>query len=179
MSGKSREDRKRAVIDALNSARGMELHAIHQYMNQHYNLDDLDYGELAAKVKLIALDEMRHSEMFAERVKELDGEPVAEMQDTVEKGQPVKTVFPFDAKLEDETIDAYNKFLFVCRDNGDSTSAKLFETIIDQEQLHYNYFDDVREHLDQLGDVYLAQIAGTPSATGMQSPGFATNPGGA
>jgi bacterioferritin len=48
----------------------MELHAIAQYMNQHYNLDDRDYGDMAAKIKLIAIDEMRHAEMFAERIKE-------------------------------------------------------------------------------------------------------------
>ena len=44
----------------MNKARAMELQAIAQYMNQHYNLDDMDYGEMAAKVKLIAIDEMRH-----------------------------------------------------------------------------------------------------------------------
>lgn len=43
-----RETRKANVVEALNKARSMELHAIHQYMNQHYNLDDMDYGELAA-----------------------------------------------------------------------------------------------------------------------------------
>ena len=31
-------------------------------MNQHYNLSDKDYGELAANMKLIAIDEMRHAE---------------------------------------------------------------------------------------------------------------------
>ena len=66
------------VIEVLNKARGMELHAIHQYMNQHYNLDNMDYGDLAAKMKLIAIDEMRHAEMFAERIKELGGEPTTE-----------------------------------------------------------------------------------------------------
>ena len=47
-----KDQRKQKVIDALNKARGMELKAIHQYMNQHYNLDDMDYGELAASMKL-------------------------------------------------------------------------------------------------------------------------------
>jgi bacterioferritin len=61
----------------------MELQAIHQYMNQHYSLDDMDYGDLAVKVKLIAIDEMRHAEMFAERIKELGGEPTAEPAEKV------------------------------------------------------------------------------------------------
>jgi len=96
----------------------MGLHAIHQEMNQHYNLDDMDYGELAAKIKLIAIDEMRHAEMFAERVKELGGEPVTGHDETVAKGQKVEAIFPFDAALEDDTIDLYNQFLLVCRDNA-------------------------------------------------------------
>jgi len=174
MADKSREERRNTVIDVLNQARAMELFAIQQYMNQHYNLDDMDYGDLAAKVKLIAVDEMRHAEMFAERVKELNGEPIAGYDDVVERGQAIAKIFPFDATLEDDTIDAYNRFILACRDNGDSTSMKLFETIIDQEQLHFNYFDDVREHIDRLGDVYLAQIAGTPATSGLDSPGFAT-----
>ena len=88
-----RETRKANVVEALNKARSMELHAIHQYMNQHYNLDDMDYGELAANMKLIAIDEMRHCEMFAERIKELGGEPTSEVAGKVVKGQEVKAIY--------------------------------------------------------------------------------------
>ncbi len=176
MASSSRDQRKIKVIDVLNKARSMELTAIHQYMNQHYNLDDMDYGDLAAKVKLIAIDEMRHAEMFAERIKELGGEPTTELDGKVEKGQKVEAIFPFDAMREDKTIDAYNQFLLVCRENGDSISMKLFETIIDQEQIHYNYFDNVSDHLKKLGAAYLAQIAGTPADTGPPSKGFVTGP---
>jgi bacterioferritin len=173
MAQKSRDERKKMVIEVLNKARAMELHGIHQYMNQHYNLDNMDYGELAAKMKLIAIDEMRHAEMFAERVKEIGGEPVSEHGAKVQKGQPVEQVFSFDAKLEDNTIDVYNQFAAVCRENGDSISMKLFEAIIDEEQIHYNYFDNVDEHIRKLGDTFLAKIAGTPSSTGLTPKGFA------
>ena len=174
-----RDTKKKKVIEVLNKARSMELQAIYQYMNQHYNLDNMDYGDLALKVKLIAIDEMRHAEMFAERIKELEGEPTAESAAKVEKGQRVEAIFPFDAKLEDDTIDIYNKFLLVCRDNGDSTSMKLFETIIDEEQIHFNYFDNVGEHIEKLGAAYLSQIAGTPADTGTPAQGFIATQGGA
>lgn len=177
MAQDSREMKKKKVIDVLNKARAMELYAIHQYMNQHYNLDDMDYGDLAAKVKLIAIDEMRHAEMFAERIKELGGEPTTEVDGKVIKAQKVDIVFPFDAKLEDDTIGAYNKFLLVCRENGDSVSMKLFETITEEEQTHFNYFDNVTDHLKKLGAAYLAQIAGTPADTGPPSKGFVTGGG--
>ena len=177
MSPDSREDRKQKVLEALNRARSMELHAIYQYMNQHYNLDNMDFGELAANIKLIAIDEMRHAEMFAERIKELGGEPVTEPADKVTKGQDVKQVFPFDAKLEDDTVDVYNQFVKTCADNGDSISMKLFETIIVEEQEHFNYFDNVNNHITTLGSSYLAKIAGTPAETGPASKGFVTKSG--
>lgn len=172
MAQDSKEKRKQNVIEVLNKARSMELLAIHQYMNQHYNLDDMDYGDMAAKLKLIAIDEMRHAELFAERIKELDGEPTTDPAGKVEKGQIVQKIFAFDSTLEDDTIAAYNQFLLVCRENGDSTSVKLFEVIIDEEQIHFNYFDNVNDHIVKLGETYLAQIAGTPSTTGLQSRGF-------
>ena len=53
----AKKERVAKVIEVLNKARSMELYAVHQYMNQHYNLDDLDYGEFASKIKLIAIDE--------------------------------------------------------------------------------------------------------------------------
>lgn len=174
----SKEVRRANVLAVLNQARSMELFAITQYMNQHYGLDDMDYGELAAKVKLIAIDEMRHAEMFAERIKELGGDPTTEREGTLQRGQDVHTIFPYDAELEDDTIDIYNQFLLVCRDNGDSVSIKLFETIIEEEQAHHNYFDNVGNHIKSLGDTYLSKIAGTSASTGPSTKGFLISQGG-
>ncbi len=168
----SREEKKKKVIEVLNKAKALELQAIHQYMHQHYHLDDKDYGELAANVKLIAIDEMRHAESLAERIKELGGEPTTELAGPVEKGQEVEDIFSFDAEQEEEAIEIYSGFLEVCRQNGDSISMKLFEMIIDHEQEHFNYFDSIDEHIKSLGSAYLSKIAGTPSDTG-PSKGFA------
>jgi bacterioferritin len=172
MAKSTRQDKKSKIIEVLNKARAMELQAIAQYMNQHYNLDDMDYGELAASMKLIAIDEMRHAEAFAERIKELGGEPTVEPAAKAQKGQEVEKIYPFDANLEDHTVDVYNEFLLVCRENGDSVSMKIFETIIDEEQSHYNYFANVAEHIKKMGNTYLARIAGTPSSTGLAPQGF-------
>jgi bacterioferritin len=174
-----KEKRKEKVIEVLNKARAMELHAIHQYMNQHYNLGNWDYGDMAAKVKLIAIDEMRHAEKFADRVEELGGQPTTDAAAKSIKGQKVEAIFPFDANLEDNTMARYNEFLLVCRENGDSSSVKLFELIIDEEQIHFNYFENVSDHIKNLDGTYLAQIAGTPSATGLQTQGFVARQGGA
>jgi len=178
MAKDAKTQRKEKVLEVLNTARSMELHAIHQYMVQHYSLDNMDYGEMAANVKLIGIDEMRHAEMFADRIEELGGDPTSDLAAKVVKGQAVEQVFPFDAGLEDDTISKYNQFLLVCRENGDVISAKLFETIIDEEQVHFNYFDNVNTHIEKLDGAYLARIAGTPSATGLNTQGFVARQGG-
>ncbi len=170
-------ERRQKVLEVLNKARAMELYNISQYMNQHYALDDMDYGELARGMKLIAIDEMRHAEQFAERIKDLDGEPTTTASEKVTKGQKVETIFPFDADLEDNTIDIYNQFLKVCREMGDNVSEKLFETIIAEEQVHYDHFDDTGSHITNLGATYLSKIAGTPASTGAPSKGFILDQG--
>lgn len=162
----SREEKRNKVIELLNKAKSMELQAIHQYMHQHYLLDDKDFGELAAKVKLIAIDEMRHAEALAERIKELGGEPTTELAGPVVKGQDVKDVFPFDANEEDEAIEVYGEYAKLCREYGDTISAALFEEIIEHEQAHFNYFDNVDGHIKSMGDAYLANLAGTSADTG-------------
>ena len=136
----AKKERVAKVIEVLNKARSMELYAVHQYMNQHYNLDDLDYGEFASKIKLIAIDEMRHAEQFAERIKELGGEPNSELSSKITKGQKVMDVFPFNVKVEDDTIETYNKLLEICRTNG-----------------------DMANHIETLGNTYLSKIAGSDS----------------
>lgn len=170
----NRENRKAKVIEVLNKARAMELHAIHQYMNQHYSLDDMDYGELAANMKLIAIDEMRHAESFAERIKELGGEPTTQKEGKIVIGQDVPGIYVTDVNQEDATIEAYSQFLTVCKDQGDIVSARLFERIIEEEQAHLTYYENIGNHLAKLGDTYLAKIAGTPSTTGTSSKGFVT-----
>jgi bacterioferritin len=179
MADANREERKKRVIDALNGARSMELHAIHQYMVQHYDLDNMDYGDMAMKMKLVAIDEMRHAEMLADRIEDLGGQPTSDLSEAVQKGQTVEEIFPFATNLEDTAIDFYNQYIQVCRECGDNTTLNLFQTIIDEEQIHYTYFDNVNDHIKRLGNVYLAQIAGTPSSTGIQVAGFVARQAGA
>lgn len=167
----AKRTRTAQVIEVLNRARSMELYSVQQYMIQPYTLDNMDYGEFAGKIKLIAIDEMRHAEQFAERIKELGGEPASELSSRIVKGQDVRAVFPFDGMVEDGTIDAYNMFLQTCREHGDNVSARLFASILEEEQVHINYFNDVAAHIEQLGDIYLSKIAGS-AAEEIPSRGF-------
>ncbi|MDR3320424.1 MAG: bacterioferritin [Desulfovibrio sp.] len=167
----NKKGKKEKVIDVLNKARAMELHAIHQYMNQHYNLDDKDYGELAVKMKLIAIDEMRHAESFAERIKKLGGEPTTQREGSVKTGQSIQAIYKSNAEQEDTTIEAYSQFCKICQEQGDTITVRLFEQMIEKEQIHLNYYENTSGHIKILGNIYLAKIAGTASDTGSSRGG--------
>ena len=64
------------VMDLLNGARARELTAISQYMAQHYELEDQDFGKLASKLKEIAIQEMKHAERLIARLLFLEGKPI-------------------------------------------------------------------------------------------------------
>ncbi len=152
--------RQELILEALHTARSMELRAIQQYMVQHYTLDDLDYGSLAGAVRTIAIEEMRHAEALAERIKELGGEPESRLAGPVVHGQGVDEVFVFNAELEEDTLAHYNEWLVLCHECRDKVSAALFERLILDEQSHHNRFEDTDRHLRTLGTSFLARMAG-------------------
>ncbi len=154
--------KQQTVINVLNKARSMELYAIHQYMNQHYGLDSDDYGQLASEMKKIAIDEMKHAEWLGERIKDICGdmEPTHDLEGSITKGQEVTEIYKFDSGVENGTLEQYNEFIRICRENDDSVSATLFEKIIREEQKHFNYFDDTSVHIEKLGNSFLSRMIG-------------------
>lgn len=159
-------ENQQKVIDALNKARAMELQAIHQYMLQHYLLDGMDYGQLCAYVKLIAVDEMRHAEKFAERIESLGGEPTCDKAGGVVQKQDVAQMFDFDIGMEDNTVKTYNELAEVCLKAGDPHTAAMFEEIVKDEQVHLDYYKETAGHIKTLGNAFLAKYAATSKHTG-------------
>ncbi len=153
--------RKQKVIDVLNEARGMELFAIAQYMQQHYRLDDDDYAVLATNMRKIAIDEMKHAEAFAERIKDLGGIPTQTHSAKAILDQDVYTIYPYDSDTELDTLEKYSGFAAICRENGDIVSMRIFERIIEEEQAHQTYFDDTADHIKTMDKSFLAKVAGT------------------
>jgi bacterioferritin len=166
-----------AVIEVLNKARSMELYSILQYMNQHYVVDDLDYGCFADTIKSIAIDEMRHAEQFAERIRDLKGDPTQTISDEVIKNQELRQIFPFNTKVEQNVLETYNQFALICLENDDAISAHLFRTILMEEQIHHDWFDDQHNHISELGDIYLARHAAVSGHLKESTLGFTQSAG--
>ncbi len=148
------------VIDLLNKARSRELTAISQYMAQHYELEDSDFSKLASKFKEIAIAEMKHAEKLAERILFLKGEPTSKPDGVAKKGQKIAEMLTTNMALESAAMKMYNEAAMVCAAEKDQISKELFEDLLKDEEDHFNYFENVKDHLDKLGASYLATLVG-------------------
>ena len=148
------------VIDLLNAARSRELSAITQYMAHHYELEDQDFGKLAKKMKEIGIQEMKHAEALAERILFLKGEPTTKPDAIAKKGQSIAEMLKTDVALESAAIKMYNDAAVVCAQEKDQISKQLFEKLLGEEEAHFNDFESIKEHLDKMGNAYLATLTG-------------------
>lgn len=148
------------VIDLLNAARARELTAISQYMTQHYELEDSDYGKLGKKMKEIAIQEMKHAEALAERILFLKGIPTTKPDAEAKKGQEIEAMLNTDIALENEAMRMYNEAAKVCAEEKDQISKQLFEKLLGEEEDHFNFFVNTKDHLVKLGAAYLATLTG-------------------
>lgn len=147
------------VIDLLNAARSRELTAIQQYMNQHYELEDKDFGKLAKKMKEIAIQEMKHAEALAERILFLKGTPLYTPDAEIQKGLDIAAMLVTNTKLENYAIKMYNEASVICAAENDQISKNLFEKLLGEEEEHLNFFENTEEHVEKLGAAYLATLA--------------------
>lgn len=149
------------VIEVLNRARAQELHAIVQYMTHHYELEDRQYGVLSKRIKGIAIEEMKHAELLAERILFLEGEPTTKFDQAIRKGQSVREILENDRALEEGAVKDYNEFARICAESGDRASQELFEQLILQEENHLDEFETTGDRVDELGASYLARLTGS------------------
>lgn len=150
---------KEKSIELLNKAIGEELSAIHQYMYFHFVLDDLGYDLLAAIFKKTAIDEMLHTEKFAERILFLGGEIEMKATHEVEHIKDPKEMLKWAMKSEEEAMDMYNDFAIEASNARDAGTKQIFEAIIADEERHFETFEQEFNNLKQFGDRYLAQQA--------------------
>ncbi|MBL7139274.1 MAG: bacterioferritin [Planctomycetes bacterium] len=151
---------KKKVIELLNQGRAAELTAIMQYMAQHYELDDADYGKLAKIMKTIGIQEMNHAEQLAERILYLGGTPTSEPDGKVTKGQDIAAMLKRDIGLETGAVEMYNASAMGCAKAGDHTSKQLFQDLLQDEEEHLGQFQNIQDHVAKLGDAYLATLVG-------------------
>jgi len=147
---------KEKSIQLLNKAVADELSAVHQYMYFHFHCDDQGYDLLANLFKRTAIEEMLHIEMLAERILFLKGEVEIKASEETKKLHDVNKMLQIASEMETKSADDYNKWANECAQNADSVSKKLFETLVGDEERHFDQYDVEMENLKKFGDNYLA-----------------------
>ena len=143
-------------IKLLNSAVGDELQAIHQYMYFHFHLDDQGFGPLAGLFKRIAIQEMGHVELLAERILFLKGDVEMAVAGPVEKVTAPEAVLVKAMAMEEGGVQTYNQSALECGANADAASKQIFEKLVGDEEGHFDQFEKQRDNIHRFGLSYLA-----------------------
>ncbi|MBA3525191.1 MAG: bacterioferritin [Geodermatophilaceae bacterium] len=153
------------VVELLNEQLTSELTAINQYFLHAKMQEHWGYLKLAAHTRAESMDEMRHAEVLTDRILFLQGLPNYQRMSPLRIGQTVGEQFDCDMKIEVEVVERLRPAVDYCRSVGDHTTARIFEDILADEELHIDYLETQLDLLAALGEsLYLAQLVEQPSA---------------
>ena len=143
-------------IELLNKAIADELSAVHQYMYLHFHCDNQGFDLLANLFKRTAIEEMLHIEKLADRILFLKGEVEMVASSPVKKIHDVAEMLKLGTAMEESSAKDYNKFAMECSANADSVTKQLFESLVVDEERHFNQYDNEMDNLNKFGVNYLA-----------------------
>jgi bacterioferritin len=142
----------------LNKAVASEISAIIQYTNQHEKaslmalrekVSALEVASESNKAKVISdllktvfLVEMEHLEKISERIYLLGGECTVVPDPIPQVGANPEDFIVLDRQAENIAIVLYRQIIAEALKRGDTTTRRMFEDIVMQEEEHYWSFDD-------------------------------------
>jgi bacterioferritin (cytochrome b1) len=142
----------------LNQAATSEISAIIQYTNQHEKalllalrkkntalevITESNKAKVISELlKKIFMQEMEHLEKISERIYLLEGE-VSPIPDPLPQvGETPDDWLRLDHAAENDAILLYRKIIAEALKRGDTTTRRIFEDIVMEEEEHYWEFDD-------------------------------------
>jgi len=151
------------IIEFLNEQLTAELTAINQYFLHAKMQENWGYVKLARYTRAESIDEMRHAEVLTDRILFLDGLPNFQRLFPLNIGQDLREMFTADLGIETAAVDRLRSGIPVMRDKRDITSARLFETILEDEEHHIDYLETQLALLDKVGEqLYIAGLLEQP-----------------
>lgn len=159
-------DRSKSIA-LLNHALADELQAVHQYMFFHFHLTDQGLAPLSMLFKRTAIEEMIHVEKLAERILFLKGEVKMAAAGPVAPITEATAMLKQAMAMEESSQIDYNKSAIECGANADAVTKQLFESLVVDEERHFDQFEKQFEKIERFGLSYLA----------LQSFGNSTEPG--
>lgn len=130
--------------DLLNQAIGREIAVAIQYMWQHVMIKGMYAEAVGPTLRMIALQEMLHAELIAERLDYLGGTPTT-IPAEIKVGGTAKEMIQWNVKAEEEAIAMYKDIIALAKEDDDISTRKLFEDILRDEEGHHNTFSGLLE----------------------------------
>lgn len=128
------------LLHLMNRAIAREMQVSIQYMWQHVQWVGVKGFTVRDQLKLIAINEMTHAELIADRLNYLGGVPTTK-PDEIKVGENLKEMIQNDAAAEAEAIALYKQIIEKCREEDDVVTRKLFEQILEDEEGHLDMFE--------------------------------------
>ncbi len=148
-------------IHLLNEAVAGELQAVHQYMYFHFLLDDQGLPHLSDLFKRIAIQEMGHVELTAERILFLKGAVEMAPAGPVDNIVDPEAMLAKAMAMELDSAWTYNQAAVACGAKSDAGTKQIFEQMVKEEEQHFAQLERQRDHIKRFGPSYLAlQSAG-------------------
>jgi bacterioferritin len=122
----------------------MDLRATIQYMWQHVMTLGVEGVAVSNVFKEIAMQEMKHSESFADRLFYLGGIPTTKPMD-IKVGKTLKEMVEADLKAENESIELCKGIIKMAVEEDDPTTRLLTEEILQETEEHADTFKRMLE----------------------------------
>ena len=152
------------VLEFLNEQLSAELTAINQYFLHAKMQENFGWARLARHTRSESIDEMRHAEVLTDRILFLEGLPNYQRLFKLRIGQTITEMFRSDMAVETEAVDRLRRGIDYMRSVSDITSARIFESILADEEQHIDYLETQLGLIEQLGEqLYLAQLIEQPT----------------
>jgi bacterioferritin len=156
---------REASISLLNKAVADELQAVHQYLYFHFHLEDQGLGPLAVLFRNTAIEEMRHIALLSERILFLKGDVTLQAAGPVERITAPLAMLEKAKAMEDGSIADYNRAALDASKHADSGTKQVFESLVADEERHFDGWDRQLENVQRFGVTYLALQSFTGTST--------------
>jgi bacterioferritin len=131
------------LMDVLNDLRSRELGVIMQYMRQHYVVTGPEGMLHADTFKDVALVEMKHAEMLAERIEFLGGTATTLPASFENEFGGFKEMAKSDFGAEKDAVMRYRTAIRIAAAENDPTTRVMLEGILSEEEEHLKIFTDM------------------------------------
>jgi bacterioferritin len=127
-------------------------------MQEHWG-----FTALAKHTRAESFDEMRHAELLTDRILFLEALPNYQRLNPLRVGQSVPEQIRSDLAIEMDAVGRLRPGIELMRSRGDVTSARVFETILEDEEEHIDYLETELYLIEKLGEQLYLQRYAEPS----------------